>query len=94
MQKIDFSSEYFDPGSVLECGQIFRFFPFERGYKVFSRGEACYIFKDGDKTVIESDNPQYFYDYFDLDRDYKEIYQKALSYGIPVLSEAASFGKG
>lgn len=94
MQKIDFSSEYFDPESVLECGQIFRFTPFERGYKVFSKGEACYIFKDGLKTVIESDNPQYFYDYFDLDRDYKEIYEKALSYNIPVLSSAAAFGKG
>lgn len=94
MQKTDFSSEYFDPKSVLECGQIFRFTPFGRGYKVFSKAEACYIYKDGAKTVIESDNPSYFYDYFDLNRDYKEIYEKALSYEIPVLSEAAAFGKG
>jgi N-glycosylase/DNA lyase len=78
----------------LECGQIFRFTPFKEGYKVFSTDKACYVYTDGNKTIIESDDPDYFYTFFDLDRDYKSIVEKAQSFNIPFLTSASESGKG
>ena len=68
MQKIDFNSEYFNPKDVLECGQIFRFEPHKVGYKVYSADKACYVYTEGNSTVVESDFPDYFYNFFDLGR--------------------------
>jgi N-glycosylase/DNA lyase len=92
--KFDFDATYFNPEDVLECGQIFRYTPYEKGYKVYSSDKACYVYMDGCKTVVECDDPDYFYNYFDLDRDYSEIVEKAKSFNIPTLSHAAEAGKG
>ncbi len=94
MAKFDFSSEFFNAESTLECGQIFRFIPYKEGYKVFSKDKTCYVHTAGDKTIIECDDVDYFYNYFDLNRDYSEIYKNALSFGIPFLSDCANVGKG
>ena len=94
MQKIDFDSEYFNPKDVLECGQVFRFERFKQGYKVFSRDKACYVYTEGNRTVIESEHPDYFYRYFDLDRDYKEIIERVKQFNIPSLDYACEAGKG
>jgi N-glycosylase/DNA lyase len=94
MAKFDFDSTYFNPCDTLECGQVFRFTPYKDGYKVFSADKACYIYLQGDKTVVESDYPDYFYNYFDLNRDYAEIVKVAKSFNIPFLSDAAEQGKG
>jgi N-glycosylase/DNA lyase len=92
--KFDYNSEYFNPTDVLECGQIFRYIPYKNGYKVFSADKACYVCKDGVKTVVECDEPDYFYHYFDLERDYSEIVKVAKSFNIPYLTDAAEKGKG
>lgn len=92
--EIIYPSEYFSPKATLECGQLFRFKPYGEGYMVFSRDKACYIFTRGENTVIKSTDNDYFYNYFDLGRDYSLIYNKAVSYGIPALTRAAFFGKG
>lgn len=93
-EEIVYPSEHFSPKATLECGQLFRFKEYGEGYLVFSRGQACYIFTRGGNTVIRSTDQDYFYNYFDLDRDYSLIYAKAASYGIPAISRAAEFGKG
>lgn len=92
--KFDFDATYFNPRDVLECGQLFRFAPHKEGYIVCSRDKACYIFSDGVKTVVESDYPEYFYNYFDLNRDYSAIVGLAKSFGIPVLTHSAEVAKG
>ena len=92
--KFDFNATYFNPEHVLECGQIFRFYPFKNGYFVISADKACYVYCDGVKTVVESETCEYFYNFFDLERDYSEIVEKAKSYGVPLLTRSAEACKG
>ena len=97
MQQIIFDSEYFNPQSVLECGQIFRFVPFKKGYLVFTTDKACYLYSENGKTIVEFENAEdtsYFYNYFDLFNDYGEIVKKAQSFNVASLSQAIEFGKG
>lgn len=89
MQKIDCDAKYFNPADTLDCGQIFRYEHFRDGYIVQSADKACYVHSDGVKTVVESDSPDYFYNFFDLQRDYSEIVKSALSFDIPLLSRSA-----
>ena len=70
--KIDYDARYFSPKDVLECGQIFRFEEFERGYKVFSADRACYVYTEGKRTFIECDDGDYFYNFFDFP-DYAQL---------------------
>lgn len=92
--KFDCDGRYFNPEDVLECGQIFRFERFREGYRVFSAAKDCYIYRDGAKTVVESEYPEYFYNYFDLSRDYSAIISHAKSLGVPVLDDACDKAAG
>lgn len=92
--KFDYDSTYFNPEQVLDCGQTFRFTPFKDGYFVISADKACYVRTDGNKTVVESEDNGYFYNYFDLNRDYSEIIARAKSHEIPLLSRSAEELKG
>lgn len=96
MKKITYMSEYFSVKDTLECGQVFRFVPFKNGYKVFSLDKCCYCYNQGDKAIIECEDNDYdyFYNYFDLDRDYKEIVLSAEKENIDILSKASNAGKG
>lgn len=90
----DYDSEYFNPEHVLECGQIFRFVPYKDGYKIFSADKACYVKTAGNKTIVECDDGDYFYNYFDLGRDYSQIVERAKKQGVPLLSSSAETCKG
>ena len=92
--RFDYNAEYFNPEHVLDCGQVFRFEPFKDGYFVVSADKACYIYTDGCKTVVESEDSDYFYEYFDLNRDYSEIVKRAKSHKIPLLTRSAELFKG
>lgn len=92
--KFDFDAEYFNPEHTLECGQTFRFSPYKDGYRVCSADKICYVRRDGAKTVVESEDCDYFYRYFDLDKDYREIAEKAKSFNVPLLSRSAECYKG
>lgn len=94
MTTITYDAEYFNCKDALECGQIFRFRPYKNGYLVFSKGEACYVYTDGNKTFIECENADYFYNFFDLSRDYAVINKRAKEYGFPALTKAAELSKG
>lgn len=94
MEKFDYNAKYFNPEHTLDCGQVFRFDKFKEGYIVLSGDLACYIHTDGIKTVVESDDSGYFYNYFDLDRDYREIVENAKSFNIPLLSKSAESFSG
>ena len=96
MAKIVYDKEFFNITDTLECGQIFRFKPYESGYLVFSGSKVCYAYENGNNTVIECNDSdkEYFYAYFDLDRDYRSIVEKAIFYGNEMLSISAQKAKG
>lgn len=94
MQKIIYDAEFFNPKDVLECGQIFRFEKYNKGYFLVSRDKACYLYSEGNKTVIECEDKDYFYNFFDLTRDYAEINKTIQDFGVPVLTRAAQVCKG
>ena len=93
--KVEFNSEFFNVKDTLECGQVFRFIPFKEGYKVFSLDKCCYCYNKGEKAIIEcfESEKEYFINYFDLERDYKSIYNSALNEE-DILSNCAKLGKG
>lgn len=94
MTAITYDKTYFNPKDVLECGQIFRFEPYKEGFKVFTRDKACYVYTDKNSTVIESDFPDYFYEFFDLGREYALTIEKIKQFNIPVLTRSCEAGKG
>lgn len=94
MQEIKYSSEFFNAKDTLECGQVFRFKEYKKGYKLVSKDKCCYLYTEGDTTHVLSDDADYFYNYFDLGRDYSEIYSSVLSFNDEFLSKATNLGKG
>ena len=96
MEKIIFNSQYFNVLDTLDCGQVFRFSPFEKGFIVVSQDKCAYLYHQGDNAVIEcqKQDREYFYNYFDLSRDYAKICQSAINENIPVLTTAVQGGKG
>ncbi len=94
MTKFDFDAKYFNPEHTLDCGQVFRFRPHKDGFIALSADKACVVRSDGFKTVVESDDCDYFYNYFDLNRDYSKIVEKAKSFDIPLLTRSAEICKG
>lgn len=81
----------FDPEKTLECGQVFRYFKEgENDYTVRSLDKACRVKKEGEATVLITDDPDYFINYFDLSTDYGEIFDKLKKFEelSPYLDEA------
>lgn len=96
MNRIVTEEEFFNVKDTLECGQIFRFKPFEKGYLVFSKDKACYARNENGKAIIECDaaDEEYFRNFFDLSRDYSVIYSRAKKSEYDIVSLAADAGKG
>lgn len=63
----------FDVIQTLNCGQIFRFVIDGNSAKVYSTDKFAYITWDSEKIEIHTDDVEYFYNFFDLDRDYSKI---------------------
>ena len=94
---IKFSGEYFSVKDTLECGQTFRFTPLENGkFIVYTLDKCALCYNDGDYAYIECEDGDgdYFFNYFDLGRDYSKISSVALKENIPVLTQAVNLGKG
>ncbi|MBR2908840.1 MAG: DNA-3-methyladenine glycosylase 2 family protein [Clostridia bacterium] len=85
-------TEDFDAQSILECGQMFRFFKTSSGYKVITGKHIADIVEKDGEVVITTNSPSVFVDFFDLDTDYAKIKQELEKY--PILKKAISFGKG
>lgn len=96
MEKIVYSSEFFNILDTLECGQVFRFKRLNNGFLVNSLDKACYVCQTGDKTVIECEkaDKDYFYNYFDLANDYSKIVERAKAFNLAVITTSANLGKG
>ncbi len=94
MKTLKVSSEYFNLTDTLECGQVFRFIPYKKGYKVFSEDKCCYAYTEDEYSYIITDDIEYFENYFDLKRDYSLILKKVCSLGDEFISKVARLGKG
>ncbi len=96
MKKIVYDSQFFNIKDTLECGQVFRFTPYKKGYLVFSKDKCACCYNQDDLAVIECEDydADYFYNYFDLSRDYSVIYEGALNSGFNILEKSAIAGKG
>jgi N-glycosylase/DNA lyase len=94
MEKIILDSEFFNIEDTLCCGQTFRFIPYKNGYKVYSLDKCAYCYQEHNNTIIETEHKDYFYNYFDLDRDYSIIYNSAQQSGKDVLIKSSNIGKG
>jgi len=94
--KINYSKEYFSVKDTLECGQVFRFTPYKNGYLIFTADKCAYVYNEGEFAVVECEKNDYnyFYNYFDLERDYSGIYKSAILEKIDVLTQACETGKG
>ncbi len=77
---------------TLTWGQTFRFLELDKGFRVFSRDRAAFCFEEGDKVRIETDDEEYFFNYFDLNTDYDGINEKLGSF--EELKNAVSTGRG
>lgn len=94
MKKIVVESEFFNIKDTLSCGQLFRFKPYGGGYLVFAEDKCAYLYEKGGFSVIETDDENYFKNYFDISRDYSAIYAAALKTGEKTLCKAATLSKG
>lgn len=96
LAKIVFNKEFFNIKDTLECGQIFRFFKCDNGFVVISRDKCAFCYEQDDSSIIECkiEDKEYFYHFFDLDRDYFCICNDALKTGVKILVDAVEKGKG
>ncbi len=95
MQKITVNEEFFNIYDTLNCGQVFRFFPYKEGYKIISKDKCAYSYnKDGVCTIVCEDcDVEYFSNYFDVEKDYSKIFKNAVNQG-GIIEKSANLGKG
>lgn len=96
MERIVIEKKFFSVIDTLECGQIFRFIRYEKGYKVCSLDKCAYAYNEGDFAVIECkrEDREYFTKFFDVEKDYSKIYEGAVNSGYQILEKSARLGKG
>ena len=96
MKSLVYNSEFFNIKDTLDCGQTFRFKPYSQGFMVVSKDKCAYLYAQDNQTVIEclEQDEEYFYNYFDLSRDYAKICERAERENIPILTSAVQSGKG
>ncbi|MCL2675844.1 MAG: hypothetical protein FWE84_04590 [Firmicutes bacterium] len=89
-------SGYFDPAATLFSGQCFRVKRTEEGFEAISGDKNCKVRTERigvrSKTLIITDEPDYFCHYFDLGANYGNIV-KSLS-GFPELNDDIEAGRG
>ncbi len=81
----------FDAYAIMHSGQVFRYQTATNGFKVWSGAHWAELQVLPDKVIIDGDDADYFYHYFDLDTDYN-VLKKALTF--PKLQTAMQAGGG
>ncbi|MGN1208384.1 MAG: DNA-3-methyladenine glycosylase family protein [Christensenellales bacterium] len=77
---------------ILECGQIFRYKNLGDHYEVISKNKKAKIFSFADRVEIETNDPAYFVNFFDLNTSYSLIKEKLSKFD--VLKPAIDFAYG
>lgn len=83
---------HFDIEKILLCGQVFRFDIRQNGAVVYSADKKAEVTKCGRTIEIVTDDVDYFVKYFDLDRDYDDIFRALEQYEF--MRPSLEFGKG
>lgn len=87
------NSKDFNPTHILDCGQIFRYYKLsENEYKVLSQDKIAIIKKENNLYNIETNNIEYFINFFDLNTDYSKI--KSSLYTTQFLQKCIDYGYG
>jgi len=84
--------EDFNIVQTLNCGQIFRFSVEGNNAVVFSKDKKCNINFSNEKIEIITNDVNYFYNFFDLDRNYSNI--KDILKKDKFLTSAVEYGYG
>ena len=87
-----YNPDSFNIRHILECGQVFRYKNLGDCYQVISSNKIAKIFTYNDRVEIETSDPEYFYNYFDLDTDYSKIKEELSKYDM--LKDAINYGNG
>jgi len=87
-----FNKKDFNPTHILECGQVFSYRKEEEQYYVFPQDKFAIIKELQDFYLIETATPEFFVDYFDLNRDYNIIKERLAHFEI--LKKPIEFGYG
>ncbi len=88
------NTPFFNPKDTLECGQVFRYQVGADGsYTVISGDKRCVITESSFGGYdFFTDFGDYFYDYFDFNRDYEALTKALLP--LPLMPDAVEAGKG
>lgn len=91
MKIYDFT--YFEPKATLECGQVFRYEKKgEQDYLIKSADKIARVYSKGDTTYVDTSEPDYFENYFDIATDYGAVTKRLESF--PELKEKVVKGRG
>lgn len=87
---IIYGLEEFNIEHILLCGQVFRFTFIDNKWIVYSVDKMAVIeeFKEENKAVITTENPDYFVDYFDLNTSYTLIKENLKKFNLKFLNDA------
>ena len=90
------NNDEFNIAHILECGQIFRYDKISNSiYRIISGKHNAYITEFDDYSLIESDNIDYFINYFDLNTNYTKIKEKLISsVNTDFVKKAIDYGYG
>lgn len=68
------STKDFNVNQTLECGQLFRYKILDSHAVVYTGNKKAILYnKSSSEIVIENEDKEYFYNYFDLQTDYSKI---------------------
>lgn len=81
----------FDIYAILHSGQIFRYWETQDGWLIISAQHWAVVKTQTNKAIINCDNAEYFYNFFDLNRNYQIIKDSFIS---PRLKNALCHGGG
>lgn len=82
----------FDINHILKCGQIFRYQLKDDKAVVFSLDKKAEVITKNNQTIIISNDSQYFVNFFDLNTDYKPVYEELRKYDF--LTAGLDYAKG
>lgn len=87
------NSQEFSIKHTLDCGQIFCYEQNQNSYIVYSASEKAVLKEQNGNIIIETNNPNYFVNYFDLNTNYTQKHNQITS-AYPKFTSAFEFGKG
>lgn len=81
----------FDTEHIVDCGQLFRYRTQGGNVEIIAENKKCVLKTLKDCVIIESNDADYFENYFDLATDYNAVKASLKPFGI---DKAIEFGKG